>query len=69
MLALLGAVCSEALAQVTLRGFIADRCAAGWSKGRVKDSLVARFGRERATADPGGCVGEVVATHLPRPAG
>ncbi len=32
-------------------------------------SLVARFGRERALADPAGCVEEVVGTHLTSPAG
>ena len=32
-------------------------------------SLVARFGRERAMADPTGCVEEMVRTHLLSPAG
>ncbi|MDQ3898049.1 MAG: glycerate kinase, partial [Actinomycetota bacterium] len=32
-------------------------------------SLVARFGRERATTDATGCVEQVVGTHLTAPAG
>jgi cytochrome c-type biogenesis protein CcmH len=35
-----------------LRAYIGDRCAAGWSKERVKDSLVARFGPEILAAPP-----------------
>jgi cytochrome c-type biogenesis protein CcmH len=35
-----------------LRAYIGDRCAAGWSKERVKDALVARFGPEIPAAPP-----------------
>jgi cytochrome c-type biogenesis protein CcmH len=35
-----------------LRAYIGDRCAAGWSKERVKDALVARFGPEILAAPP-----------------